>query len=173
MGIRNATGYVYLDQRCSLCWTASLQYQVFDGLIRCIFIDTRVEHLTADGDGFLFVALLAAGNVDDILVLQRNVGRCAFHNAANVDAQHFQSAVVLHTVHNGMLCNSSFGQSVSSLNQSLDGTDVTSHLIHAGTEYGTLHFHHVLIAVQGRVDADRVFVHQAETVHVELVYAED
>ena len=49
---------------------------------------------------------------------------------------------------------------------------MAAHLISAWAEHGSLHLHHVLVAVQCRIHAHRVFVHQLEVVQVELTHVE-
>ena len=149
-----------------------MQDEVFHRFVVGIFVDARIGHLSVDGHRFLFVTFFYRCNVEDILVTDGNIRRCAFQNATDVDAQHFQGAIGLHAVHDGMLADGSLGESCSGLYQCLDGVDIASYLIHARAEHGTLDFHHVLIAGEGRVDADRVLIHQFEAVQVELTDTE-
>ena len=75
-------------------------------------------------------------------------------------------------MHHSVVADSILSQSVGSFHKGFHRCDLSSHLIHARTENGSLNLYHVLIAVQGRVNAYRVFVHEFEIVHVELSNAE-
>ena len=75
-------------------------------------------------------------------------------------------------MHHSMLRDGTFGKSCGSLYQCLDGIDFATDLIHARTEHGTTNLNHVLIAVQGGVNADAVLIHQLERAHVEFANAE-
>ena len=71
-----------------------------------------------------------------------------------------------------MLADSLLCQSACSLNECLDGADVSTGLVHAGTEDGTNNLRHVLIAYDSGIDSDGVLVHQSEIVHIELADVE-
>ena len=120
------------------------------------------------GDGLVGLALLVAGHVEHVLVLDGHVGRAALKDAADVDAHHLERAVGARAVHDGMLADGLLGQSAGSLDERLDGADVAARLVHARTEDGADDLHHVLIAHDGGVDRNRVLVHHLEVVHVKL-----
>ena len=71
-------------------------------------------------------------------------------------------------MHDGVLADGLFRQTASCLNQVLYCADVSAYLIHTRAEYGSDDLHHVLVAHNGGVDGDGVFVHDLEVVHVEL-----
>ena len=118
------------------------------------------------------ILLFTTCDIEHVFIAKGNVRCSALQNAANVNAEHLQCAVWLHAVHHSMLRDGSLGQSGCSLNQRFDGADVATNLIHAWTEHGAFDLHHVLIAVQRRVNADGVFVHQFELAHVEFAHTE-
>ena len=106
---------------------------------------------------------------EHVVGFQSEVGYGTLHNSVDVDGNHLQRAVFLHAVHHGMCCECLLSYAFTTLEQLAHGGDVAAHLIHARTEYGTLHFYHVSEAGQNGVNAYRVFVCKMERTHVELV----
>ena len=121
-----------------------------------------------DCNGLVFLFLFTASDIDDVLILQFDIRHVSFQNADNVDALHLKRAISLHAMHHGMLADGILCQSVGGLNEGLDRTDLSTHLIHARTENTTSHLDHVLVAVQRGINTDGVFVHQLKVVEVEL-----
>ena len=90
VGVGDAACHVHLHQRCCLGGTASLQDEVLDALVGGISVDAWIVYLTVDGDGLQGFVLVAAGNVDDVLVAQRHVGHGALQDAYDVYTLHLQ-----------------------------------------------------------------------------------
>ena len=66
-----------------------------------------------------------------------------------------------------------FGHSLGMLEQRAHAGNLAAHLVFAGAEYGSLDLDHVFIAVQDRVDGDRVAIGDVEGVHVKLTHVVD
>ena len=146
--------------------------QIFNSLIISIFVDAGIEYFTINRHCFLLIMLLAAGDIDYILIAKRNIRNRTFQDTANVDTQHLQCAVCFHAMHHSVLRDCPFFKSCCGLYQSLHGTDISADMIHTRTEHSALDLHHILIAVQRRIHTDRILVHQFEIIQVELADAE-
>ena len=125
-----------------------------------------------DGDGLLLLHILSGGHEEHILVLQHDIGCGASHDAGQVHGNHLQCAVLLHAVHHGMGGESLLGDALTIVHQGLHTGNLLAQLIHAWTEHGTLHLHHVLIAVQHGIHEDRVAVGHLKGGHIKLIYVE-
>ena len=119
-------------------------------------------------NGLVFFFLFTASYVDDVLIPELDIRHVPFEDSEDVHALHFEGAVFLHAVHDGMLTDGILCQSVSSLDKGFDCTDLSAHLIHAWTENSALYLYRILITVQGGVYTDGVFVHQLKVVKVKL-----
>ena len=121
-----------------------------------------------NGQRLLFLHLLLAGHEEHVLVTQGDVGKAARQDALQVNRKHFQRAVRLHAVQDGVGCEGFFRHAFGCLYQLTDALDVTAHLIHARTEYSTLDFNHVRVTRQNGIHADGVLVAHGETCQVKL-----
>ena len=171
--IAHATRHIDFHRRGIFFQTTSLQDEVLDGFVVGILVDARMHHLTVNRDGALGLCLLFRGNEKDVVLAQGDVGCRTLENALHIDAQHFQRAVTLHSVHHSAVQEGFLGHALGCVEQRTNGGDVAAQLIFSGTEHRTFQFDGVFIAVENRIDAHRVAVGHVERVHIELTHVEN
>src|SRR5574344_2116701 len=103
----------------------------------------RIYHFSEDSHGLLFLNILLAWYIKYILVFQRNICRLARHDALYVYGYCFKSTVRFLSVHHCMSSKRILRQAFSVFNQRTDAGNVTSNLIHSGTEHGTFYLNHI------------------------------
>ena len=169
IGIDNTARHIDFDRRGRFLQATSLQHEVLKGFVVSIFISTRIAHFAIDGQRLVCFCFLDTGDEQYILILQRDIGNGAVHDALHVNRNNLQRASGFHAMHDGTVGECKLRQTVGCFNQGAHTIDVVAHLIHTRTEHSTLDLHHVLKTRDDGVNAYRVVICHMEGTHVELV----
>ena len=129
-----------------------MQHKVFNGFVISILVDAREAHLATYGKGALCYLFGLGRDKQHVVFFQGHVGHFAAQYAPQVNAQHFEGAVGLHTMNDGAVCEGCFGHAVGLLNERAHAVNLFAQVIEARTEHGAFQLNGVLIALQHRVD---------------------
>ena len=139
-----------------------MQYEVFKCFIISIFVGSGIVHLTVNGDGAFLHHLLFCWDKQHVVGLQGDVCRCSIENTVHIHGQYLQGAVRLHAVHHCVGSKCFFVDAFGTFQQCAYAINLSAHLIHARTEYGTFQFNHIVIAVEDGINTHGVLVGQVE-----------
>ena len=123
--------------------------------------------------GTLLLQVSLCRNKEHILILQRNVRSRSCQNALDINRDHLQRTVCLHTVHHTTGSESILSDTLGMGYQRAYRVNLITQLILTGTEDGTLDLHHVIIAVEHSIDYHSIPIIHLERVHLKLIHRED
>ena len=99
---------------------------------------------------------------EHVFILKGNISSRTVEDAFQVDRDNLLGAIRLHTAQDSTRDHGFFCYTVCHLNQGAYATDFVAQLVHAGTEYGSLDFYHVLKTVVDGVDCYDITVSNLE-----------
>ena len=168
-GIADAARHIDLGHRSLVGQTTCHHNQILDGGVSSKLINTWAEHLASDGECAILAQILLGGDKQYILVLQRHIGYSAIQDALEINRYCLQRAVGQQAVQYYTSGRSILGNTLGSLNQALNGSNMTAQLELSRTEHGTLNLNHILVTVNHAINGNGIAIGHLEVRHIELV----
>ena len=173
IGILDAAEHVHTRHGGGFCQPSGLKNEVFNSRVVRIGINAGPVDFPVDGQCAVAFHVQNTGNIQYIILAQRDVRRCPGHDTFDVHRHGFHRQVFLLTMHHGTLHKRILTKPVRSLNQLANGLDAAVHLVLARMEHSPAHFRHVGEARNNGIHIEGVAVLQQETVHFKFSHRVD
>ena len=121
-------------------------------------IAARLVHLTADGHLPHVLQVVDARDIQNVILLQGNVGRRTVQNTLNVNWQYLFRQILPFAIQHRTSCKGIPQQTVGLLHQLAYRVQRTAQLEYSRVIHSPLHFQTVVEAIQNRIHRNHVTV---------------